>query len=121
MNTKINGISHDESCPDIGLIRGNITLYCVLYIDRYSNRILESVYMDRKNAESYRNKSSHKLHIESETVTGYSGQMKLWSSNEWGPGDILSFIKLHIDYDDAHNASSSNGRPSPVKIADLST
>ena len=101
-----------------GFTKRKATLYCVLSLDRYSNRILESVYLNRKNAESYRKQSSQKLHIEAEEVIGYSGQGKLWCSNEWGPGDVLSFLNLHVDYDSAYSDSFSNGRPSPVKVVD---
>jgi hypothetical protein len=121
MNMKKNEINESRYNYVRGIMSGNKILYCVLSIDRYSNRILESVYLDRKNAESYRNRSSQKLHIESETVTGYSGQTSVWCSNEWGPGDVLSFLNLHIDYDDAYSASYSNGRPSPVRVSDVNS
>ena len=52
-----------------------------------------------KNAKSFRNRSSQKLHIEAETVPGYSGQASVWCSNEWGPGDFISFLNLHMDYE----------------------
>jgi len=118
MNIKRSEILGSGSLSSPGILNGAITLYCVLSIDRYSNRILESVYRDRKNAESYRKRSSQKLHIEAEKVTGYTDQETLWCSNEWGPGDVLSFINLHTEYDDAYSACHSRGRPSPVKIAD---
>ena len=121
MNMKKNEISESRNNYVRGIMCSSKILYCVLSIDRYSNRILESVYLDRKNAESYRNRSSHKLHIEAETVEGYTGQTSVWCSNEWGPGDVLSFINLHIEYDDAHKASYSNGRPSPVRVSDVNS
>lgn len=120
MNTKRAETTESHSLSKPELFNTGITFFCVLSLDRYSNRILESVYLDRKNAESYRNKSSQKLHIESEVVSGYEGKDTLWCSNEWGPGDVLSLINLHNDYDDALNASAPEGRPSPVKISDIS-
>ena len=118
MSIKSKAVIQDETTYNDALSKGNITLYCVLYLDMYSNRILESVYIERKNAESYRNQSSQKLHIESETVEEYDGQIILWCSNEWGHGDVLSFLNLHTEYDEAHRACYANGRPSPVKISD---
>jgi len=118
MSIKSKTVIQDGSTYNDALYKGNITFYCVLYIDRYSNRILESVYVERKNAESYRNQSSQKLHIESETVEEYDGQINLWCSNEWGHGDVLSFLNLHTEYDDAHRACYTNGKPSPIKISD---
>lgn len=98
--------------------RGTVTFYCVLHIDRFSNRVLVSVFSERKKAEAFRNQSPRKLHIEPEEVRGYSGKDTLWCSNEWGPGNVLSFVNLHSSYDEATRASSGNGRPSPVRIAD---
>jgi len=121
MNMKKNEIRENRYDFARGIMSGNKILYCVLSMDRYSNRILESVYLDRKNAESYRNRSSQKLHIEAELVSGYSGQASVWCSNEWGPGEVLSFLNLHMDYEDAYNASCSNGRPSPVKVSDVTS
>jgi len=118
MSIKSKAVIQDGSTYSDASYKGNITFYCVLYIDRYSNRILESVYIERKNAESYRNQSSQKLHIESETVEEYDVQINLWCSNGWGHGDVLSFLNLHTEYDDAHRACYSNGRPSPIKISD---
>lgn len=119
MNIKRIETTEGDSFSKSGFLDVTTTFFCVLSLDRYSNRILESVYLDRKNAESYRNKSSQKLHIESEQVSRYEEQGTLWCSNEWGPGDVLSFINLHTDYDDAYEACSSKGRPSPVKISDI--
>jgi hypothetical protein len=115
---KRNEILGSSSLANSKILNATVTLYCVLRIDRFSNRILESVYIERKNAEVYRKKSSHNLHIEAEKVTGYRNQETLWCSNEWGPGDVLSFVNLHIEHEDAYSACYSRGRPSPVKIAD---
>ena len=98
--------------------RDSVTIYCVLHIDRYSNRVLESVYLDRRRAEAFRNQSPHKLYIEPLQVFDYDGEDTLWCSNEWGPGDVLSFLDLHTIFDDASEASELSGRPSPVRIAD---
>lgn len=120
MNIKCSEVTPSGSYSAKNFVSRQTNLYCVLSIDRYSNRILESVYLERKNAEAYRKKSSQKLHIESEAVSDYKGESTLWCSNEWGPGDVLSFLNLYVDYDDAYCACSSNGRPSPVKISDVS-
>ena len=98
--------------------RGTVTFYCVLHIDRFSNRILVAVFSEWKKAEAFRNQSPMKLHIEPEEVSGYSGKDTLWCSNEWGPGDILSFVNLHSGYDEAALASYAEARPSPVRIGD---
>ena len=121
MNMKKSEFKENHYSSRSGILSGNKILYCVLSMDRYSNRILESVYLDRKNAKSYRNRSSQKLHIELETVSGYSGQANVWCCNVWGPGDVLSFLNLHMDYEDAYNASCSNGRPSPMKVSDVNS
>jgi hypothetical protein len=97
--------------------RGTVTFYCALYIDRFSNRILAAVFSERKRAEAFRNESPGKLHIEPEEVPGYSGGDTLWCSNEWGPGDVLSFVNLHSSYD-AALVFSGSGTPSPVRIVD---
>jgi len=98
--------------------RGTVTFYCVLHIDRFSNRVLVSVFSERKKAEAFRNQSPRKLHIEPEEVSGYSGKDTLWCSNEGGPGDVLSFMNLHSSYDEAARASSGSGRPGPMRIGD---
>lgn len=97
--------------------RGTVTFYCVMHIDRYSNRILSAVFSDRKKAEAYRNRSPMKLHIEPEEVGGYTGSAALWISNEPGPGGVSSFVKLHSSYKEAL-ASSRRGRPRAVLIGD---
>ena len=97
--------------------RGSVTFYCVMHIDRYSNRILSAVFSDRKKAEAYRNRSPMKLHIEPEEVGGYTGSAALWISNEPGPGGVSSFVKLHSSYKEAL-ASSRKGRPRAVLIGD---
>jgi hypothetical protein len=97
--------------------RGTVTFYCVMHIDRYSNRILSAVFSDRKKAEAFRNRSPMKLHIEPEEVEGYTGSPALWSSNEPGPGGVSSFVKLHSSYTEAL-ASSGKGRPKAVLIGD---
>ena len=94
-----------------------MTFYCVMHIDRYSNRVLSAVFSDRKKAEAYRNMSPMKLHIEPEEVEGYKGGTTLWTSNEPGPGGVSSFVKLHSSYDDA-SAASGRGRPRAVVIGD---
>ena len=121
MNMKKSEFKENHYSSRSGILSGNKILYCVLSMDRYSNRILESVYLYRKNAELYRNQSSQKLHIEAETVSGYSGQASVWCSNEWGPGDVLSFLNLYIEYDDAYKAPCSNGRPTPMKVSDVNS
>ena len=97
--------------------RGTVTFYCVLYIDRFSNRVFKAVFSERKKAEAFRNQSPRNLHIEPEEVSGYSGGDTLWCSNEWGPEGVLSFVNLHTSYD-AALASSGSGKPSPVMIGD---
>jgi len=97
--------------------RGTVTFYCVMHIDRYSNRVLSAVFFDRKKAEAYRNRSPMKLHIEPEDVEGYTGNAALWTSNEPGPGGVSSFVKLHSSYAEAL-ASSGRGRPRAVLIGD---
>lgn len=97
--------------------RGTVTFYCVMHIDRFSNRILSAVFSDRKKAEAFRNMSPMKLHIEPEDVEGYKGGTALWSSNEPGPGGVSSFVRLHTSYNDAL-ASSGRGRPKAVLIGD---
>lgn len=99
--------------------RSTVTFYCALHIDRFSNRMLVSVFSERKHAEAFRNQSPRKLHIEPEEVSGYDGKETLWCSNEWGPGDVLSFMNLHSSYDEARLASADNGRPSPMRIGDI--
>ena len=101
-----------------GVGEGTVTFYCVLYIDRFSNRVLISVFRYWDNAEGFRKRSPRKLHIEPEGVSGYTGGDTLWCSNEWGPGDVLSFKQLYSAYEEAEEASFPNGRPSPVKIAE---
>ena len=118
MQMRTNTYGKNEIATGMNTIMSSNVLYCVLYIDRFSNRVLETVYQERANAESYRNRSSHRLYIEPVAVPGYEGQNTLWCSNEWGPGDVLSFIELHTDYEDAHRKSYADGRPSPVKVAD---
>ncbi len=100
-----------------GVGKATVTFYCVLYIDRFSNRVLVSVFKERKSAEAFRTRSPRKLFIEPEEVSGYSGEDTLWCSNERGPGDVLSFIRLHADYGEAA-ASSPKGLPCSVIIAD---
>lgn len=97
--------------------RGAVTFFCVLHIDRFSNRVLSAVFSDRKKAEAYRNRSPMKLHIEPEDVEGYTGSPTLWTSNEPGPGGVTSFVKLHSSYAEAL-ASSGRGRPKAVLIGD---
>ncbi|HSC33943.1 MAG TPA: hypothetical protein VLG45_01610 [Thermodesulfobacteriota bacterium] len=97
--------------------RGTVTFYCVLHIDRFSNRILTAVFSERKKAEAFRNQSPRKLHIEPEDVSGYSGGDTLWCSNELGPGEVLSFVNLHSSYD-AALASSGNGKPNALRLGD---
>ena len=97
--------------------RSPVTFYCVMHIDRYSNRILSAVFSDRKKAEAYRKMSPMKLHIEPEEVEGYKGGATLWSSNEPGPGGVSSFVRLHTSYNDAL-ASSGRGRPKAVMLRD---
>ena len=99
--------------------RSAVTLYCVLFLDRYSNRELVSVYSDWANAEAFRNSSPRKLYIEPEEVRGLDADGTLWCSNEWGPGGVLSFIKLHRTYDEAMYASDGRGKPTPVRVSDL--
>ena len=99
--------------------RGTATFYCVLHIDRFSNRILVSAFSERKNAEAFRNQSPRKLHIEPEEVSGYGGEETLWCSNEWGPEDVLSFMNLHSSYAEAAHATAGKGRPTPVRIGDI--
>lgn len=96
---------------------GSVTFHCVLYIDRFSNRVLIAVFRDWADAEEFRKRSPRKLHIEPEQVTGYTGGDTLWCSNEWGPGDVLSFKRLYSEYEEAEEASPPDGRPSPVKIS----
>jgi hypothetical protein len=96
---------------------GTVTFYCVLYIDRFSNRVLKAVFSERKKAEAFRNQSPGNLHIEPEVVSGYSGGGTLWCSNERGPEGVLSFVNLHASHD-AALASSGGGKPSPVIIGD---
>ena len=97
--------------------RGTVTFYCVMHIDRYSNRVLSAVFTDRKHADAFRNRSPLKLHIEPEDVEGYTGGAVLWTSNEPGPGDVLSFVRLHSSYTEAQ-AFSSRGMPKAVLIGD---
>ncbi len=98
--------------------RGTATFYCVLHIDRFSNRVLTAVFFERKKAEAFRNQSPRKLHIEPEDVSGYSGGDTLWCSSEWGPGDVLSFVNLHSSYDEAELASYPEAKPVPLIIGD---
>jgi hypothetical protein len=99
--------------------RGAVMFYCVLDIDRFSNRVLVSVFSERKNAEAFRNKSPRKLHIEPEEVSRYGGEETLWCSNEQGPDDVLSFKNLHSSYAEAVRATADKGRPTPVRIGDV--
>ena len=99
--------------------RSAVTLYCVLFLDMYSNRELVSVYSDWANAESFRNSSPRKLYIEPEEVRGIGADGTLWCSNEQGPGDTLSFIRLHRTYEEAAAASDGRSKPTPVRVADL--
>jgi hypothetical protein len=118
IRTKRYSISAGDPAKDSRTGRGAEIFYCVLHIDRFSNRVLVSVFSERKNAESFRNQSPYKLHIEPEEVIGYDGEDTLWCSNEWGPGDVLSFMNLHTSYDEAVLASNGNGRPSPMRVGD---
>ncbi len=95
--------------------RGTVTFYCVMHIDRYSNRVLSAVFTDRKQAEAFRNRSPLKLHIEPEEVEGYTGGAAVWASNEPGPGGVLSFVRLHPSYAEAL-AHSGKGRPKAILI-----
>ena len=99
--------------------RSAVTLYCVLFLDMYSNRELVSVYSDWANAESFRNSSPRKLYIEPEEVRGIGADGKLWCSNEHGPGGALSFIRLHKTYDEAMAESDGRTKPTLVRVADL--
>lgn len=99
--------------------RSAVTLYCVLFLDMYSNRELVSVYSDWANAEAFRICSPRKLYIEPEEVRGVGANGRLWCSNEWGPGDALSFISLHRTYDEAMAASDGRSKPTSVRVADL--